>query len=251
MTRILVVLFSVLVLGGAVSPCPAESAPSTGVAFDHSAFDKILRQEVRNELVDYYAIRDRHAANLDSYLDQLAEFNPDTLSRNEQLAFYLNMYNATMIRAIAKRFSKGYKTSEWGYKIFKEKLVRLNGKSITLDDVEHKIVRPRFKDPRIHAALVCGARSCPPLLSRAFRGDDLDTVLDANMKRFINDPNRNQIDVANRKLKLSKIFKWYSEDFGGKEGLAKYVDQYHDADVAEFNLSYLPYSWDLNIIEKS
>ena len=96
-----------------------------------------------------------------------------------------------------------------------------DGDNISLNHLEHEIIRKQFKDPRIHVALVCAAKSCPPLLNRAYRADDLDKVLDENMKRFVTDASRNQIDDEKRELRLSKIFEWYPADFGGKDRRAR------------------------------
>ena len=215
---------------------------------DHSAFDAILEANVRNERVDYLTIRKKHYQDLTAYLDRLSRVDVDELSRDERLAFYINLYNAAMIRAVVERFRADYSPEDDDFRVFKEKSIRLGAGKISLDQIENKIVRPRFKDARIHVALVCGARSCPPLLARAYRGDDLDAVLEANMKRFVaNDPFRNPIDLPRRQLRLSALFDWYADDFGGKGGIAAYVDKYHDQDLSRFKVSFLDYSWKLNI----
>ena len=98
----------------------------------------------------------------------------------------------------------------------------------------------------MHVALVCGARSCPPLLNRAYRAEDLDKVLDENMKRFVNDAARNQIDEEKRELRLSKIFDWYAADFGGKDAVPAYLARYAGKDLTGYRVSYLEYDWKLN-----
>jgi hypothetical protein len=171
----------------------------------------------------------------------------EKLPRDEQLAHYINLYNATMLHAVAGRMRDGYTVAERDFAIFKEPLVRLaGGKTVSLDHLEHEIIRKQFKDPRIHVALVCAARSCPPLLNRAYRGNDLDQVLDANMKRFVTDASRNQIDETKRELRLSKIFEWFADDFGGKDAVPAYVARYCGKDVAAYRVSYVEYDWTLN-----
>ena len=207
------------------------------VVVPHDAFDAILRERVTDGLVDYAAIKQHDAAKLAGYLDSLANVEVEKLSRDEQLAYYINLYNATMIRAVVDRLRDGYSPAENDYGVFKEKLIRLaGGKTTSLNDLEHEIIRKQFKDPRIHVALVCGARSCPPLLSRAYRADDLDKTLDENMRRFVNDPSRNQIDDAKRELRLSKIFDWYAEDFGGKAGVTRYLERFLVRDLASYRV---------------
>lgn len=126
--------------------------------------------------------------------------------------------------------------------------MRVGGRVMSLNELEHDVIRPTFKDPRIHVALVCAARSCPQILPRAYRADDLAAVLEGNMRRFVNDPIRNPIDAANKKLRLSKIFDWYADDFGGKEKVAAYVDKYHPEDVADWPVEFVEYDWSLNAV---
>ena len=226
-------------------PTDAAAGPNAGSL--HAAFDTILAATVRNERVDYLALRRDHWSELLGYLTRLERTDPAGLERDARLAYYLNLYNATMIRAVIERLTADYSPADAEYGIFKEPLAKAGGRTLTLDEIENKIVRPEFDEPRIHTALVCGAVSCPPLLPRAYRADDLDEVLEANMRRFLNDRSRNRVDVAGRKLALSSIFKWYADDFGGESGLAAYVDRYVDAEVSGFEVSFLDYSWKLNI----
>jgi hypothetical protein len=224
---------------------PGTPAPGKG-RIDHSSFDEILRQTVRGERVDYRLIRERYLKQLDGYLDQLAQVDPQTLSRDEQLAMYINLYNATMIRAVIDRYHPGYSPSENHFAVFEEPLVRVAGKAMSLNDLENVVIRPEFKEPRIHVALVCAARSCPPLLPRAYWAQDLQATLEANMRRFVHDTTRNRVDIQNQRLELSQLFNWYVDDFGGKRAVATYFDRYHDAEVAGYAVSFLEYSWELN-----
>lgn len=229
--------------------CNASAQPDGATGFDHSAFDRILQHHVRDERVDYLAIREHDRDHLAAYLDRIAVFTPDTLSRQAQLALYINLYNATMIRAVTERYHHGYSPSEQNFSVFDAPLVRVDGQTMSLNDLEHKVIRPRFKDPRIHAALVCAALSCPPLLNRAYRSDDLEETLEANMRRFVNDTSRNRVDPAGNRLILSPIFQWYADDFGGQAKLADYVDRYHPESIQGFEVSFTDYSWALNITD--
>lgn len=213
---------------------------------DHSPFDAILKATVKNELVDYNAVKSQHLPALTAYLDALAKVDPAKLDRNEQLAFYINLYNATMIRTVVDRLSPTYTPAEKDYGVFKEPLVRLNGKRVSLNDLENNIIRPTFKDPRIHVALVCGARSCPPLVPFAYTAANLNETLDANTKAFVNDKFRNPIDERGKKLRLSKIFDWYADDFGGKAGVPAFVSKYAGKDYSRYKVEHVEYSWELN-----
>ena len=211
----------------------------------HAPFDAILKATVRSERVDYAAIKGTHRADLSTYLDVLAATNAAALPRRERLALYINVYNATMVATIADRYRSGYSVAEGDFGVFKEPLVRLSTGTISLNDLENKVIRP-MGEARIHAALVCGAQSCPPLISKAYTAANLNSTLERNMRRWINDPGRNTIDTEGQTLGLSAIFDWYADDFGGKEALAAYVDRYTEAEVAEYPVSFVEYSWALN-----
>jgi hypothetical protein len=211
----------------------------------HAAFDAILRENARDERVDYLAIRDHHWRKLTAYLDELAEIDPSELTRNERLAHYINLYNATMIHAVCERLHAGYRTSDDEWRVFEERLVRLRGKSFSLNHLEHEIIRVLFDEPRIHVALVCGARSCPPILDRAYTTENLDRLLETSMLRFVRDRFRNQIEAD--RARLSQIFNWYKDDFGGNAGLREYLGRYAKRDLARAKIEFLEYSWELNI----
>ena len=207
MKSILVVL---LMLSAARGQVPGEDL-----------LQKILTANVRGGKVDYLVIRRDHWAELTTCLDQFASVDPAKLNENDRLAFYINLYNASMIRAVIQHLNHDWTPASSGFAVFKE--------------------------PRVHVALVCGAVSCPPLLPRAYRGKDLNTVLHANMVRFVTDTTRNPIDVQKRKLRLSRIFEWFHDDFGGEAKIPAYVDSFHPGDLRKFELSFAPYSWKLNI----
>jgi len=115
-------------------------------------------------------VKKDHLPALNAYLDTLAKVDPSKLDKNEQLAYYINLYNATMIRAITDRLKPGYSPNEKDYGIFKEPLVRTHGKTISLNDLENNVVRPTFKDPRIHVALVCGGAVVPAAAGAGVQG---------------------------------------------------------------------------------
>jgi hypothetical protein len=135
---------------------------------------------------------------------------------------------------------------------------------VTLDEIENQIIRPVYKDPRIHAAVNCGAASCPALENKAFTGEDLEARLHAVIKRFVNDPAHVRLDQPNDTLHLSKIMDWYGEDFikwfprslgtpSDKPTLIDYLLLYLDGDAAELlrqrpdiDISFNPYDWTLN-----
>jgi len=230
---------------GSASARPAAGAGAAGAApvVDHAPFDRMLRAHVRDERVDYLVWRKRDGAELDAYLASLATVDPSALTdRAERLAFYLNLYNASMIDAVLERVVDGWSPSEASFGVFDDPRIALGSARITLNALEHEIVRPEFDEPRIHAALVCAAISCPPILPRAYRAEDLWTVLEDNMRRFVRDDRRNT--VAGGRARLSEIFKWYAEDFG-PEGPLAFARNYRAA-LPQAN-DWIPYDWTLNL----
>ena len=237
-TRLTLCLLATAACAAAQDDRPAEL---------HAPFDALLERHVHDERVDYLAIRDRAFDQLTGYLDALAAADPAAMPRDARLAYYLNLYNATMIRAVCERLRAGYSPSDDDYGVFMAPIVRAGGgRELTLNELENSVIRaPEFDDPRIHAGLVCGAVSCPPLLPKAYTAANVDQLLEQNMRRFVRDPARNRIgnDVA----RLSKIFEWYPDDFGGRDGIADYVSRYAERDLDDVRIEFLEYSWKLNI----
>lgn len=246
--NILFVMLSFLLFGplNLVKPC------WSGTTADHSIYAALLEKYVKKGQVDYRGFKAQEA-KLDQYLIVLEKTDSDNLSRNEQFAFYVNAYNAWTIKLILSGYP-GVKSIKDLGNIFKrpweKKICRIDGDVITLDDIEHKILRPRFKDPRVHFAINCAALSCPPLISEPYRGDTLDQQLDHSVRAFINNPQRNYLE--DNTLYISKIFKWFSEDFDNdvigflikyaKENLKKELE----AKRSKIKINYLYYDWSLN-----
>jgi len=126
---------------------------------------------------------------------------------------------------------------------------------LSLNDIEHGILRKKFRDARVHAAINCASKSCPPLRAEAFTAEKLDAQLDEQMRAFVNDPARNRIDPAKKELEISEIFKWFEEDFerdakSVKEFLVRYVPPERAELVRNAKIRYLDYDWDLNDVPK-
>jgi hypothetical protein len=211
-----------------------------------------LAKYVNNGQVNYDGFK-KEETRLDQYLDILKNIDPDKLPRNKQFAFYTNAYNAWTVKLILSKYPDIKSIKELG--IFntgpwKKKVVDLLGKKVSLDDIEHDILRPRFKDPRVHFAINCAAYSCPPLLSEPFYGDRLDQQLDGASIAFINNPKRTYLDGDT--LYVSKIFDWFGEDFNHDP--YSFVLKFARADFKEsleaqkgkIKIKYLPYDWSLN-----
>jgi hypothetical protein len=238
----------------------AVAAPAAAQTFDHSAFDALLRAHVVEGMVDYDAFR--AAPTFRSYLAALAATDPRTLPRDEQLAFWINAYNAYTIQLIIaknERASIRNINKSFGLKLkgpWSEKMAPVGGTTYTLDDIEHRIIRPTFKEPRIHFALVCAAMGCPPLRSEAYTGARLARQLDEQGAAFLlRSPAKNRVDVATRTFYHSLIFGYYKEDFGGSlRSAGAYAARWFPAGSAErrllesgdFRAVETDYDWTLN-----
>jgi Protein of unknown function, DUF547 len=219
-----------------------------GQAPDARAFDALLRANVRTGVVNYPGFQDN--ASFRAYVAELAK--PARFSgRNDELAYYINAYNALAIEGILEGLSPSTLLGRARYFKFKE--WPLAGRDITLYDLEHKVIRP-LGEPRIHFAIICASKSCPFLRSEAYMAGSLDAQLDEQARQFVNDPFRNRFDKATRTAYLSEIFKWFDEDFRASAGSTqRYVARYvADAEVAQglatdaYRIEWIDYDWNLN-----
>ncbi len=228
------------------------SFASTDSAVDHSLYGELLKKYVIKGKVNYAEIKTEEA-KLIQYLKVLEKVDPDSLSRDEQFAFYVNAYNAWTIKLILTKYPDIKSIRELGLLNsgpWKKKVVRLQGEMVSLDHIEHDILRPRFNDPRVHFAINCAAKSCPPLRSEPYRADVLNQQLDDSTRSFINNPKSYRLE--GRDLHVSRIFKWFSEDFN-EDPLGfflKYANGELKKDLAakseKINVKYLEYDWSLN-----
>jgi len=230
-------------------------APSgwSKAAVDHSLYGMLLNKYVKDGVVDYQGFKNDEAL-LNQYLEALENIEANSLSRDEQFAFYVNVYNAWTIKLILGAYP-GIKSIKDLGNIFKtpweKKIVRINNDVITLDDVEHKKLRAQFKDPRIHFAVNCASKSCPPLISEPYEGSTLNRQLDDAARAFINDPKSNYL--KSNKLYVSRIFKWFAEDFN--DDVLGFFLKYAEGDFKKeleaqkkdkLKIVYLSYDWSLN-----
>ena len=241
----------------AAATTPASSAAATTAltsTIDHAAFDALLRAHVKGPRVDYAGFATNAA--FAKYVDAIGTFNPATLtSRADRLAFYINAYNALTISGVLKHLP-GLKSVEAVYPdfgFFKRADFKVGGKAMSLNNLEHDIIRPEFNDPRVHAALNCASVSCPPLLAEAYVPTKVEAQLEKQMKAFVLDSARNQID-ATKGVKLSMIFDWFSKDFKARGGVVTFMSKYLSTEQAATlsssmtagKVTYLPYDWNLN-----
>lgn len=221
-------------------------------AVDHKIFAELLENHVKKGVVDYAGIK-TDETKLDTYLKALENARSNTLDRNEQFAFYINAYNAWTIKLILSGYPGIDSIKDLGSVLkspWKKKIVRIDGDIVTLDHIEHKILRPRYKDPRVHFAINCASKSCPPLISEPYNGAVLEQQLDAVVKAFLNDTKRNRLE--GNTLYASKIFKWFKDDFN-KDIIGfflKYTEGSFKKDLEanrnKIKIKFLDYDWSLN-----
>lgn len=231
----------------------AYGTASSHEKVDYALFGSLLSAHVGNGVVDYKGFK-TDEAQLDEHLAAMSAVDPERLpDREERMAFYINLYNAWTIKLILTRYPDLESIKDLGgifQSPWEKKIVKLNGATVTLDHIEHEVLRPKFKDPRIHFAVNCASKSCPPLLNEPYSGDTLDRQLDSVTKAFINDPQRNYLQ--DNVLYVSRIFKWYGKDF--KEGIPAFFKQYAEQPLkrklednsSRIEVKFLEYDWSLN-----
>ena len=264
MTRILFMLALML-----------ATAATVGAEYSDEPLAHILETYVDEQgLVDYAGLKENQA-KLDAYLKNVALLDPKTYaawSEDEQLAFLINAYNAYTLKAIVERYPlEEQPRGSWFYPrnsirqipgVWDELKWTVMGREMTLDDIEHGTIRKDFDEPRIHAALVCAAMSCPPLRDEPFRGDTLDDQLADQMRKWINS-DKNVITADRNRIDVSKIFSWYGGDFKDSSGIVKDVSDKYAGFIAAmvphvskaeaeflkrggYRVGFMSYDWSLN-----
>lgn len=234
--------------------------PNSNIVVDHSAWDAFLSKYTRKNgqginLVAYGSVSAADKKSLQDYLNSLQATDVTKLNRNEQYAFWLNLYNASTVNLGIKNFPLAsildIKSNALDLKgPFNDKVAKVNGKSLTLDTIESGIVRPIWNDPRLHYAFNCAAISCPNLGSQAYKGAKINAQLNSAAKAFVNDPRG--IRINNGKITASKIFFWYSEDFGKDEkAVLAHIKKFGSAKLkaaldGKTKIDSYEYDWALN-----
>jgi len=251
--RLTAVLFALL-FAFTVPLNPAEAASD----FNHWAYDAVLKAHVTEDgMVDYRALREQ-PKQLQTYLDQLADAELEALSEPERLALLINAYNAFTLKLILDHWddgridsikdipaSKRWEAQRWD----------LGGERVSLNQIEHQIIRKQFDEPRIHWALVCAAIDCPPLRREAYTGQKLDAQL-ADQTRLVHSSAQYvDFDPDTGTLRVTSLYKWYGQDFGeGKltDVVLAEVARHHEgvadarAQGRDITIKWLDYDWSLN-----
>ena len=217
----------------------AKHATTGGLVLDHSQWDKLLKTYVVAgsdglNRVNYKKFKAGGHATLSSYIATLEKVDPAKLGKNEQFAYWANLYNAKTIEIVLAKYPvKSIKKIRLGGSIFasitggpwKAKVMKVKGTKLSLDDIEHGILRPVFKDARVHYAVNCASVGCPNLGTEAFTGARLDEQLNKAAAAYINSPRG--FKTSGGKVTASSIYKWFRDDFGGNEsGVLAHANKY-------------------------
>ena len=243
-----------------LSPSFATAEKTKRSTVSHTDWDEFLGKYVRQDTqginrVAYGEVSDTDRQRLQAYLAKLEQTELNALSRDQQLAFWINVYNAETVELILQNYpvSSIRKINDGllSFGPWDRPVTTVEGQSLTLNDIEHRIIRPVFNEPRIHYALNCAAAGCPNLMDRAWRADTLKRDLDASERAYVNSP-RGVTVGANGALTLSKIYVWFREDFGATEKeVLERLEQVAEPELAaalaaRSRVSRYSYDWSLN-----
>ncbi len=225
---------------------------------DFAVWDGLLHQYVDAQgQVDYRAWKQQQPQTLANWLAQLPapDLNP---TRNQQLALWINLYNAFTVSAILERYPiasirpvvLGIPNWIAFLRFFQRRAYRFANQTYSLAQIENEILRDRLQEPRIHFAIVCASIGCPLLRPEAYTPEQVEQQLEDDLGRFVNNPNKVRYDAATGTLHCSKIFKWYRRDFLTiAPSIPDYLRPYLKPEFplsASTPIAYLPYSWNLN-----
>ncbi|CZF83421.1 DUF547 domain-containing protein [Grimontia marina] len=235
-------------------PIWEKSNESSSASFDHGHWqkilDKYLLEKGQHNLFNYSAVSPADKALLSQYLTNLTALDPRNYSKAEQFAYWVNLYNALTVQLILDEYPVKSITKLGGFLSFgpwDDEVAKIAGQSLTLNDIEHRILRPIWNDSRIHYAVNCASLGCPNLATTAFSADNSEALLEAAAKQFTNSNKGASID--GNTLTLSSIYDWYGVDFGNNEQeILKAIDQHRDGSKLEGwkgKIKY-DYDWSLN-----
>ena len=229
---------------------------------DHSQWQEVLTKYVEKDETGLNRFNYREAASdqntLDTYLDNMLAIDPRTYAKVEQYAYWINLYNALTVDlildnypvdSITKVSEKLFQFGPWD-----DAIAELAGETLTLNDIEHRILRPIWADPRIHFAVNCASIGCPNLQDMAFTSANIESLLDTAAQDYLSHPRAASFNGLGF-LVLSSIFDWYAEDFGAEdEEILQKLSEYAPTELAEELVNYsgfifYEYDWDLNDIQ--
>ena len=238
------------------------SDESNPAVLDHSLWQELLDAHLKADhpsgihLFDYAGLKGNsdHRRQLAAYLRGLAGTDPRTLARAEQMAYWINLYNALTVHVVVGRYPvdsiKQIKSGLVNFGPWDLELIPVQGQKLTLNQIEHEILRPLWRDPRIHYAVNCASLGCPNLAREVYRSDNLERLLEQGAREYVNHPRGAQVKEESE-LWVSSIYDWYKSDFGGTDaGVLEHLKRYANPELAEtlngFSVFKDTYDWSLN-----
>ncbi|API87754.1 hypothetical protein F7310_02920 [Francisella uliginis] len=218
--------------------------------------DKYVVQKGDQTFVNYRDVSKKDKQNLNKAINTYSKLDILKYNKNQQLAYWINMYNMLTIRVILQHYPVKSITdidkSWFGYsKVWDQNVVKINSKELTLNDIEHRIVRPIWHDPRVHSAVNCASISCPNLSKQAYQGGQINAQLNKSFATWVN--SSKGFELRNNNIYISKIFDWYGSDFGNQTHMRQFIAKYLTSKVKKEailnenkTIYYQNYNWNLN-----
>lgn len=225
---------------------PKAAEKPAKIALSHDIFDALLRKHVNSSGNVNYAAFKKDKVKLEEYLDVLKKNPPQSSwSKNQEMAYWINLYNAFTIHSIVEKYPVNSVMDLEGGKVWDKKTIAIDGKSLTLNNIEKDKLLKRFKEPRVHFAVNCAAASCPPLLNKAWTEDNIQRYYEKQAKAFINNSDYNSVSA--KSIEASQIFNWYASDFGGSDKIIAYFQKYSETSINNnAKVNFKEYDWKLN-----
>ena len=226
---------------------------ANGASFDHDLFDKLLKNYVDDKgWVDYENL-ENNQRDLDTYIARIADAPFDDLGRDQKLALLMNAYNAFTLKLILDYYPLDSIKDIPKAKSWDDVRWNIGGNTWSLNQIEHQEIRPKFREPRIHFALVCAAVGCPPLRNEAYDAKRLELQLNEQTRFVFRHKTWFELDEKRNVVKLTKLLSWYGDDFAQFQGsVIKYVAEYSSALEQLLDTGHQPdsewidYDWALN-----
>jgi len=244
----------------------SSNDPASTARVDHTLWHRFLQTYLVTDdpsgvnLVRYSQVTEADRKELNAYLDRLQQVKVTGLNRREQKAYWINLYNALTVKVVLDHYpvksirdinlSSGLRGLVSGGP-WQAKLVKIEGEPVSLDDIEHRILRPIWQDARVHYAVNCASIGCPNVQPEPFTAENLDASLDQAAREYVNHP-RGVSVISKDKVTLSSIYEWFREDFGGSEkGVLLHLQKYANPSLAEVLANFrgkidYRYDWSLN-----
>jgi hypothetical protein len=207
--------------------------------------DALFKVFAKNDKVDYAPLI-KNSVKLDEVLKIAETIDLSKENNNSVKAFWINAYNLLVIKSVTKEYPIKSPLDIKGF--FDKVTYSVDNKKLTLNDIENKMIRAKYKDARIHFALVCGANGCPPIINKAYRPESLDEQLTKQTKLAVNNSNFIKVNTKSKKVEVSQIFEWYKDDFISKDSNEiDFINKYKTDNIeAGYKYGYYTYDWSLN-----